>query len=283
MVAITQQSLSDEIRRQQKLARAIASDQAAISSGNKISAPSQDPQTWVQISEIGRAQAEQGAWAANVAYGKTRASKAESNLDEIGNLISRARELTISAANGSLDAPGKSAVATELQTIKGSINELLNEKDYQGVPVFDNNTQIAVPVSRGLNIPVVGTRQDISDGIDVGNGANMTLDQIFDAAIAAVQADDASAQTTTVGYFDSATSHIVLEQSVQGVRGDRLDAATDRLTDIDQSLTERRSGLEDTDLTETLTRMQARLLSLEAAQSALARINRQTLFDLIGT
>ena len=100
MVAITQNSLSDEIRRQQKLARAIAADQAAISSGNRFATPSQDPQAWVQISEIGRAQAEQGAWAANVAYGKTRATKADSNLDEMGNLISRARELIISAANG---------------------------------------------------------------------------------------------------------------------------------------------------------------------------------------
>ena len=44
---------------------------------------------------------------------------------------------------------------------------------------------------------------------------------------------------------------------------------------------ERRSGLEDTDLTETIARIQSKLLSLEAAQAAFARINRQSLFDLI--
>jgi len=46
-------------------------------------------------------------------------------------------------------------------------------------------------------------------------------------------------------------------------------------------LSDRRSSLEDTDLTEVLARVQANLLSLEAAQASFARINRQTLFDLI--
>ena len=72
-----------------------------------------------------------------------------------------------------------------------------------------------------------------------------------------------------------------MQQSVQGVRGDRLDTAGDRLTEVDLNLTERRSTLESTDLTTTLATVKAKLLSLEAAQSAYARINQQTLFDLI--
>jgi flagellar hook-associated protein 3 FlgL len=47
------------------------------------------------------------------------------------------------------------------------------------------------------------------------------------------------------------------------------------------ALTERRSSLEDTDLTETITKLQNKLTTLEAAQSAFARISRQSLFDLI--
>jgi len=281
MVAITQQTLIAEIKRQQALSRSIAADQEALSSGKKLSTASQDPQTWVQISEIGRAQAQQTAWSANVAYGKTRSAKAESNLDEISNLLARARELTISASNGAIGTQDKAAYVTELQSIKTNISELLNEKDYQGLPVYDDGTAVQVPISRGLSIDVVGTRQQISEGIDVGTGTPMTLDDIFDAAIAAAQGTSAADQTAAVGLFDSATSHIVLQQSLQGVRADRLDAAGERLTDVDLTLAERRSGLEDTDLTEVITSMQGKLLTLEAAQAALARINRQSLFDLI--
>ena len=47
MVAITYQTMTDEIRRQQRLSQAITDDQAAVSTGKRIRTPSQDPQAWV--------------------------------------------------------------------------------------------------------------------------------------------------------------------------------------------------------------------------------------------
>jgi flagellar hook-associated protein 3 FlgL len=280
MVAITQQTMLDEIRRQQALAKSIAADQAAISSGKKQVTPSQSPQNWVQVSELARAQAQQASWSANVDYAQTRAKKAESNLTEIDNLMTRARELTITASTSTLDAPAKAAVVQELQGIRTSMNELLNEKDYQGLPVFDDGATVNVPVSRGTNVEAVGTRQSISEGIDV-NGTPMSLDDILGSAITAIQSDDATLTANALTGIKAAGDHIVLEQSTQGVRSNRLDAVSDRLTSVDLDLNERRDQLESTDLTETITGLQSKLLTLEAAQSAFARINRQNLFDLI--
>jgi flagellar hook-associated protein 3 FlgL len=65
------------------------------------------------------------------------------------------------------------------------------------------------------------------------------------------------------------------------VRADRLETVGDRLTDVDLDLSDRREDLQSTNLQEVISRVQAQLLQLEAAQSAFARINRQTLFDLI--
>ena len=75
--------------------------------------------------------------------------------------------------------------------------------------------------------------------------------------------------------------HVILQQSVQGIRGDRLEDVQNRVTDTQLDLSERRSELEDTDLNVVIARIQSKLLSLEAAQATLARINRQSLFDLI--
>lgn len=280
MVAITSQTMADEIRRQQRLAQSIATDQAAISSGKKITAPSQDPQSWVQISEIGRAQAQNSAWVDNVSYATSRANKAEANLDELNTLFSRARELMVTASSSTIDGPGKTAVVAELEGIRASMADLLNEKDYQGLPVFDDTIATQVPVSRGLALDVVGTRQSISDGVDV-NGTPMTLDQILADAIAAVNSADPTDRENSLKAVEKGLDHIILQQSVQGIRSDRIAAVAERLTDTGLSLSERRSGLEDTDLTEVIAGMQAKLLSLEAAQSAFARINRQSLFDLI--
>ncbi|CAN5444726.1 flagellar hook-associated protein FlgL [soil metagenome] len=281
MVAITQQTMLDEIRRQQQLARSIASDQAAISSGKKQLTPSQDPQTWVQVSELARAQAQQAAWSSNVDYAQTRAGKAESSLTELSNLMTRARELTITASTAALDAPGKAAVVTELQGIRASMGELLNEKDYQGLPVFDDGAAVSIPVSRGTNVEAVGTRQSISEGISV-NGNSMSLDDILASAISAIQSGDSTDTENALTGLKVGGDHIVLQQSTQGVRSNRLEAAGDRLTTVDLDLNERRGQLEDTDPTETITRLQNKLLTLEAAQAAFARINKQSLFDLIG-
>jgi flagellar hook-associated protein 3 FlgL len=281
MVAITQQSMLDEIRRQQQLARSISADQAAISSGKKLITPSQDPRAWVQVSQVAQAQAQQAAWTANVKYAQTRSDKAESNLDEINNLMARARELYISASTSTLDAAGKASTVTSLEGLRKSINDLLTERDYQGLPVFDDATSVAVPVGRGLDVETVGTRQNISEGINVG-GTPMSIDDIMGAAIAAVQAGTATSSDDGLTGLNIAIDHIIGQQSLQGVRSERLEQVTDRLKNVDLNLTERRGNLEDTDLTETITKLQNKLLTLEAAQAAFARINRQSLFDLIG-
>lgn len=280
MVAITYQTMADEIRRQQRLSQAITEDQAAVSTGKKIRVASQDPRAWVQISEIGRAQAQHAAWADNISYGSARAQKAESSLQEMNTLFSRARELMVTASTSTLDAAGQAAVVAEIQAIRGSMTELLTEKDYLGIPVFDDTVAIKVPVSRGLAFDVVGTRQSIESGIDVG-GVARTLDDILAEAEAAAVSGVAIDHQNSLTSLDAGLNHIILAQSVQGIRGDRLDAIEQRVADTQLDLSEQRSGLEDTDLTETIARIQARLLSLEAAQAAFARINRQTLFDLI--
>ncbi len=280
MVAITQQTLADEVRRMQKLSRSILEDQSAISTGKKLTTPSQDPQAWVQVSELGRAQAQQAAWTANVAYAQTRASKADSNLGEINNLFTRAKELMITASTTTLDAAGKIAVAKELEGIRASVSDLLNEKDYQGTPVFDDGNAILVPLARGINVEAVGTRQSVSSGIDV-NGTPMSLDQILSDAIDAVNTGTSADLTAAQDAVGNGLDHVILQQTIQGVRGDRLDAAQDRLSDTDLTLADRRSGLEETDYTETLAGLQSKLVTLQAAQSAFARINQQSLFDLI--
>ncbi|WP_298398943.1 flagellin [Sphingobium sp.] len=280
MVGITNKIMLAEMRRQQKLSQDIVDGQTAISSGITLNKPSDDPLAWVQVSDIGRAQAQQAAWAANVSYGTTRAGNAEANLSEIDSLLTRAQELATSARNGSLNDTSRAAIVEELSTIKTTIGELIDQKDYQGVSVFDDQQSVLVPLSRGLNLAVVGTKQEVSEGIDV-NGTAMSINDILDQTIAAVQSRDDSAIAASVEAVQSAQSHIAVEQAKQGVRGDRLETIGNRLTDVSTDLTERRGDLESTNLQDVISRLQANLLQLDAAQSAFARINQQTLFDLI--
>ena len=280
MVGITNKIMLAEIRRQQQLSQNIVDGQTAISTGVTLNKPSDDALTWVQLSDVGRAQAQQSAWQTNISYGKTRAANAEANLDEVNNLLTRAQELVSSSRNGSVNDTSRVAIYEEMSTIRATISELLNQTDYQGVSVFDDQQSVLVPVSRGLNLAVVATRQEVSEGIDV-NGTPMSIDDMLGQSIAALQSGDDDAVATSLDAMKIGQNHITVELARQGVRSNRLDVVGDRLTDIDLDLTERRSALESTDLTEVISNVKAQLMQLEAAQSAFARINQRTLFDLI--
>lgn len=280
MVAITNKTLLAEVRRQRELSKSITDGQTAISTGISLTKASDNALAWVQVSDIGRAQAQQAAWQSNISYGTTRAGNAEANLSEINNLMTRAQELVTSARNGSLNDTSRAAIVEEMSTIRTTISELLNQKDYQGTSVFDDEQSVLVPVSRGLNLAVVGTKQEVSEGVDV-NGTPMSIDAILAQSIAAVQSKDDTAIATSLEGVQAAQSHITVEQAKQGVRSDRLETIGNRLTEIDTDLTERRADIESTDLTEVISRMQSQLLQLQAAQSTFAQINQQTLFDLI--
>ncbi|MDX3909313.1 MAG: flagellin [Sphingobium sp.] len=280
MVAITAQTLADEIRRQKALSQSIAADQAAVSSGKRITKASQDPLAWVQVSDLARQQAQQAAWTSNVGYAQSRAGKAESNLLELNNVFVRAQELMVKATTASTSASDLSAIAAELRNIRTVANELINETDFQGTPVFDNGTSTAVPVSRGINLQVVGTIAQVSQGINVG-GTPQSLDNMLSAAIASVTTGSATDRTAALGAIGNGLDHIINQRAEQGIRGDRLKTAKERLVDVDLTLVERRSDLEGTNVPETLANIQSKLTTLEAAQAVFARINQQNLFDLL--
>jgi len=280
MVAITAQTMADEIRRQQKLATSITDLQAAISSGKMLTKSSQDPQAWVQISEIGRAQAQQSAWATNIAYAQSRAQKAETNLSDISSLMTRAQELMVTAKTGTLDETNRVAIASELEGIRVSIADLLTEKDYLGVPIFDQGAPTMIPVGKNYAVDAVATQESLSQGITV-NGAPQSLDSILQQAITAVNSGDADALADAMTAVTAGGDHITLALTLQGVRSDRLEKASTRIDSVSLDLAERRSTLEDTDLSTAIMTLQSKMVSLQAAQITYSQINQQTLFDLI--
>lgn len=277
MVFITSQSLNAEILRQQNLARDIATEQTKISTGKKINQPADNPQDWVQISQIGRQQSINDAWASNASFANARAAAAASSLGDINTLMSKVTELLVQSTSTSQDSPGREAVAQSIEGIKQSIHDLLNQTDYQGSPIFDDTNTVNIPVGAGLAVDAVATRQSISDNV-VGT---QSLDDILQAAIDAVRNSDATALKQSLTDSRAALDHVIVAQSIQGVRQQRIDDIATRINNKKLDLTERRSGLEDTDVGEVITKLQSKLTTLEASQAAFARIGRQSLFDLL--
>lgn len=280
MVFINAQSVNSEIKKQQALARDITTIQSQISSGRKFERPSDAPQDWILISDLGRQQSLAASWQSNVDFAISRADQADTGLRDVNNLMTRVTELLVASAGTAPESPSSEAVAQELAGIRETIYSILNQTDYQGRPNYDDGAVVKIPVGSGLNVEAVPTRQSVEDGVPTLTGPKNLYD-ILDSAVASILTSDTAARETALSDSRAALDHVIGAQSQQGVRSQRLEAEDNRLADRNVVLAESRSRLEDTDLTEAIANLETKLTTLSAAQTAFARISQQSLFDLL--
>jgi flagellar hook-associated protein 3 FlgL len=267
--------MTREVARQQKLADALERTQMQISGGKKLLRMSDDPVAARRIATIGTSQASMTAWAANVDSAEALVSQADGVMKSVSNLMARARELTLAAASDTANPADRATIAAELGTIADELDGLAATRDSNGEPLFaagaarvmrfDSDTSFA-PVPSAADIFVVG-------GNSLSTG-------IRDAA-AAVAAGDKPAMGASITKLATAIGHVADRHAALGLSGGRLERLGEGLTARGIALKDERSSVEDTDLDVAIADLNALDLTLGAAQAAFAKINRQTLFDIL--
>ncbi len=280
MISGTRYRLTLEINRQLELAQQIAHAQAQISTGKRLQAPSDDPVAAARIAQLGITQTDQAAWSGNLANAAALSASADTTLGTVENALQRAHELMVSAANGTLSGEDRTTIALELRSIAEEISTLQVSRDSRGNDLFPAGAAVRIPVGNGLTLAAVGTRDEVFL-VDTGAGPRNMAAIVADAADA-LDANDPAAIGQSLDDVNAAVSHAAIEHGKQGARGNRIDQLSEGLAERDLQLKEERSGLEDTDVTAVVARLQAKQLTLEAAQAVFARVNRNTLFDLLG-
>jgi len=284
MISSTRYNATAEINRQTDLAKQIAQLQVSVSTGKRLSAPSDDPGAAQRISEIRQTQADQVVWNNNVAMGTSISSAVDTSLTNISVMLDRAKELVLSGRNDTTSPTDRTAITQELQSIIAKLDSASTANDPTGAPLYPTGTPLAIPVSDTLSLPATAQRDQVFGNIVTANGTQ-TLQQILGDAITAINgssASRASAIQTSLDAIDTSISHITQVRADQGVRAQRFDAAAEDLDNTGTDLAAERNGLESTDLTYALSEFQAKQTALQAAQTLFARTNKSTLFDLVG-
>lgn len=282
MISGTRYQLQREVNRQLRLATDIARSQAEISAGGKrILAPSDDPVGAARVAEIGRSQSNQATWRANLDTAAALASNAEGVLDAIVTALDRVNELMIAASNGTLSGEDRNAAAIEIESIAGEIATLRDTRDSRGDPLFPAAAaSVRIPVGQNLDIAAVANRETIFDAVPTSGGPASHV-AILTSAVTALRANSPAAIATALADTNAASRHAIAAHADQGARGARIDTLTERSAESKLALKLERSGIEDADITELIATIQARQLSLDAAQAVFARVNSSTLFDLL--
>lgn len=285
MISGTRARLSAEIARQSRLAQEIARGQADISSGKRLQTASDDPAASARVADIRRTQANQQVWLANVEAASSVAAQVDGTLTGVATAFDRARELMLAASSDTLNDSDRSAIAVELRGIADDVASYAAEKDSRGYPLFPAGDALLIPIAPSVRVAATASFADVFQNVQTAGGA-MDLEQIIRDAADAVEITDKTTRTaasaTSLAAIESGADHLSSVRGEQGVRAARIDSVRERLASGGLLLEEERGNLEGTDLTATIARINAKQLSLEAAQSVFARLNRRTLFDLLG-
>jgi flagellar hook-associated protein 3 FlgL len=284
MITGTRYRLAVEINRQSELARAIARVQAEISSQKRILAPSDDPTAAARVAELARTQADEAAWMRNLDIAGALADRADNALASVEVNVHRANELILAASTGSLSADNRATIADELRGIAIDIATLAQTRDPLGNALFRTGSSLEIPVHAGGTVAPVATRDEIFDNVTTPAGVQDLVSIINDAADAVIEPNATLRQAATQASIDAigaASNHIASVRGDQGVRANRIAKLSEQFQESSIQLTEQRSALEDVDIVEAVARLQAKQVSLEAAQAVFARVNQSTLFDLL--
>ena len=270
--------------------------QTQISTGKRLGQASDDAVAYTRLRGIATASADADVSATNLDVAASVLAQADTTLTSITAQLQRAAELAGQARNGSGDATSREAIAAELDQIVAQLQSLGNVTDPRGQPLF-GGVDGAAAVTRNPDgsysfattlpgaIPT-GDGQSIQPGdtaarLFVQPGGN-SLQTIADlaAALRAGTSVDAGAATAETKLAD-ASAQISGVQASLGARAARveLDQASLKQAGIDREAV--RSGLEDTDVTATITELQKTMTILSATQASFTKLQGLSLFDYL--
>ena len=276
--------------------------QNQISTGVRISRGSEDPAAASRLRTLARTE-RLSEVQEDIADKLARdLEEASDTITGVANLLSRARELAILAANDPTGESGRDAIAAELVELEEELFDRANARTLTGEPQFagtaagpafvrapdgtvsyNGNTDIAtVPIAPGTELERGLTGDQIFQ-FDVG-GTPTSAFAVLGALSAALQPgspDPAAAARAAIDGLDAAIDTTTRSQTVIGTRRAWVEVVQDNQAERALTVAEQQSDLGDTDLGEAVARLQQTLAALEASQLSFTRVANLTLFNAL--
>jgi len=133
----------------------IARAQEQISSGKKLLKPSDDPTNSARLMELHKQLQLNEQYGRNITSANGRLGVEEIAVQESGNILQRARELTIQANNAALTPENRQAIAMEIGQLRQQLLDTANAKDPEGAFLFAGFKEQTQPFTRTAGGDVV--------------------------------------------------------------------------------------------------------------------------------
>jgi len=276
--------------------------QTQISTGVRISRGSEDPAAASRLRSLARIERLSEVEADNADKLARDLTEAGDEAQGVANLLSRARELAIQAANEPTGGSGRAAIAEELAQLEEELFDRANAETLTGEPLFagtapgpaflraadgsvsyNGNAEIpTVPIAPGTELERGITGAQLFQ-FDV-NGTQTSAFAVLSTLSAALQsgaADPVAAAQAALDGIDAAIDTTTRNQTVLGTRLAWVEVIQDNQVDRALTVAEQKSNLGDTDLSDAIVRLQQTELALEASQASFTRLASLSLFNAL--
>ncbi|WP_298436434.1 flagellar hook-associated protein FlgL [Geobacter sp.] len=267
------------------------------STGLKVSKPSDDPVTAQQILHLKGLIAQGDQYDRNISNGTAWLSMGESAMSEMGNVLSRAKELAVQMANGTNDQNARTAAMNEFTQMRNQLillgNTQLNGRYIFGgfkndTPPFDaagnftgTDDQIMVEVDRGAQVAINYSGGNLLRGGTPPGSSGTDIIGIFDNLITALGSNNQAGVQAELPNLDSATAQLLSTRTDLGARMNRFDGAKNILDEMKYSLTKVLSDKQDVDFMQVVSDLSKQQTAYQAAVAASAKVSQVSLLDYL--
>ena len=286
---VTQGSITTSSLRGLQAAQARTADlQNQLATGKKLNRPSDDPAALSSSMQLRSQLRQDDRYLDTISASTERLNTADTALEDVSSMVSRAKQLMVRATSGSLDSAGREAIATELEVIKQGVTDAYNTS-YQGRPVFGGTVAGSAAIDAGG--AYVGNDADVrarvARGVDVrvdvkgaAAGADV-LPGLLAKAAADIRSGSASDVTDDQNQLDGALTMVTTSLGDIGARVSQISDIKNRITSEQVDLTTRIAGLENIDPAETIVQLSSAQLAYQSALGAAAKVMQTSLLDYL--
>jgi flagellin len=200
----------------------------------------------------------------NAGDGISLVQTAESDLAGIGDALTRARELAVQSANGTLQGSDKDALQAEFSQLLTQIDQIANSSSFNGVKLLDGSTSsLTLQIGAGT-----------TPGVDT---FNVSLTPALSSSLGINTLDIGSTGNTAAAItaLDSAISSVSSSRASLGAVQNTLNGTIAAIENRVENLAAANSRIVDVDLATETAELTRNTILQEAGLSVLAQANTQ--------
>lgn len=267
--------------------------QSQITSGSRITKPSDDPTGSSRALSFQESIDATDQYLANIDQATSWVNTTDSALSTVNEVLQRARELAVQAANGTLSSSDRSAIDAEVVQLQQHTLSVAQAKYgtsylFAGTKTEQSGYVQAQPstVAGAYQGNAQNVVREISPGVQmsVNVNAQTTFDPVFNALNMLEGGLSSGSQTavqSSINALDTATTSVLSARAQVGAKANRLQMLSDRLNTAKVSLAGLLSQVKDTDMAAALTNFSMAQTVYQASLKAGAQALQPSLLDYL--